>query len=168
MRVVDGRSGVGGAARATGSLAVMSQPEPVLLEDDELDLRAYLGVLRRRWKAIAVVVVLAVAAALGLSLSQEAEYRAESELLIRQNASTQVISDTPVVNANEAARQLNNEVRLFESGAVEAAVADVYEGPLDPDDVKASVSSDTSDVVRATMTATTARTTFQRRPRTAR
>lgn len=122
--------------------------------DDELDLRAYLGVLRRRWKIAATVVVLAVGAALLLSLRQDPQYRAESELLIRQRDSAAIINDTPEVNANEAARQLNNEVRLFESSAVVYAVAAIYEGPLDPNDVAASVTSDTSDVVLAHVTAT--------------
>lgn len=122
--------------------------------DDELDLRAYLGVLRRRWKIAATVVVLAVGAALLLSLRQDPQYRAESELLIRQRDSAAIINDTPEVNANEAARQLNNEVRLFESSAVVDAVAAIYEGPLDPNDVAASVTSDTSDVVLAHVTAT--------------
>ncbi|MGH9085986.1 MAG: polysaccharide biosynthesis tyrosine autokinase [Acidimicrobiales bacterium] len=122
-------------------------------DNDELDLRAYLAVLRRRWKTVAVVVVVAVAMALGMALTQTSQYRATSELLIRQSDSAQVISETPIVNANEAARRLNNEVRLFESGAVESAVAEVYDGPLDPENVRASVSSDTSDVVEASLTA---------------
>lgn len=132
----------------------MLTTEPVAADDDELDLRAYLNVLRRRWKIIALVVVLAVAAALGLSLRQEPLYRAEAELLIRQSDSAAIVGDTPVVNANDAARRLNNEVRLFESGAIREAVADVYDGPLDPDDVSASVASDTSDVVNASVSAT--------------
>lgn len=132
----------------------MQPTNPIVFDDDELDLRAHLGVLRRRWKAIAAVVVVAVAAALGLSLRQDAMYRAETELLIRQSDSTAVIANTPVINANEAARRLNNEVRLFESGSIRDAVAAAYDGPLDPDDVGASVSSDTSDVVTAHLTAT--------------
>jgi len=131
----------------------MASVEPTFYEDDELDLRAYLAVLRRRWRTIAAVVVVAVLGALALALSQESQYRATSELLIRQSDTAQVINETPILNANEAERRLNNEVRLFESGAVEGAVEEVYDGPLDPDDVKASVSSDTSDVVEASITA---------------
>lgn len=122
-------------------------------DDDELDLRAYLGVLRRRWKIIAAVVVLAVGAALGLALRQEPLYRAQAELLIRQSDSAQIIADSPVINANEAARRLNNEVRLFESGSMRAAVEEVYDGPLDVDDVRASVDSDSADVVNVHVTA---------------
>lgn len=122
-------------------------------DDDELDLRAYLGVLRRRWKIVAAVLVLAVGAALGLALRQEPRYRAQAELLIRQSDSAQIIADSPVINANEAARRLNNEVRLFESGSMRAAVAEVYDGPLDVDDVKASVDSASADVVNVRVTA---------------
>lgn len=122
-------------------------------EDDELDLRAYLAVLRRRWKVIALVTVLAVAAALGLSLRQENLYRAEAEVLIRQSDSATIVGDSPVINANEAARRLNNEVRFFESGTMRQAVAEVYDGPLDVRDVDASVVSDTADVLRASVTA---------------
>lgn len=124
-----------------------------IYEDDELDLRAYLAVLRRRWKVIAVVTVLAVAAALGLSLRQENLYRAEAEVLIRQSDSATIVGDSPVINANEAARRLNNEVRFFESGTMRAAVAERYDGPLDVNDVDASVVSDSADVLRASLTA---------------
>ncbi|HEX4869022.1 MAG TPA: Wzz/FepE/Etk N-terminal domain-containing protein, partial [Acidimicrobiales bacterium] len=131
----------------------MYPTEPAPLDDDELDLRAYLGVLRRRWKVIAAVAVVAVLAALGLSLRQDSMYRAESELLIRQSDSATIIANSPVINANDAARRLNNEVRLFESGAMRDAVAAAYDGPLDPAAVGASVTSDTSDVITAHLTA---------------
>lgn len=121
--------------------------------DDELDLRAYLAILRRRWKLVALVGVVTVAAALGMSLRQEAQYRAESEVLIRQKDSSSLINNTPGIAATEAARQLNNEVKLFESSAVEEAVVEAYDGPLDPADVDASVDSDTSDVVKVRLTA---------------
>ncbi|MET0728663.1 MAG: Wzz/FepE/Etk N-terminal domain-containing protein, partial [Acidimicrobiales bacterium] len=127
----------------------MYPAEQASFEDDELDLRGYVAVLRRRWKLIAAVTVVAVAAALGLSLRQESMYRAESELLIRQSDSATIVGNSPVINASDAARRLNNEVRLFESGAMREAVAEAYEGPLDPDSVGASVASDTSDVVNA-------------------
>lgn len=124
-----------------------------LLDDEALDLRDYLRVFKRRWKAIALVAVLSVAAALALSLRQENRYRAEAELLIRQSDSATIIADSPIINANEAARRLNNEVRFFESGEMRRAVAAVYDGPLDVDDVKASVASGTSDVVIAHLVA---------------
>ena len=53
----------------------MLPAESTTFDDDELDLRAYLGVLRHRWKIIAVVVAVTVAAALALSLRQNPLYR---------------------------------------------------------------------------------------------
>ena len=128
-------------------------PVEAFPQEDELDLRAYLTVLRRRWKLIALVVVVTVAAALGMSLRQDPQYRAESEVLIRQTNSSSIISNTPVIAAGEAARQLNNEEKFFESFAVEEAVVAAYHGPLDPADVGASVTSDTSDALQAHLTA---------------
>ncbi|MGQ0433937.1 MAG: Wzz/FepE/Etk N-terminal domain-containing protein, partial [Microthrixaceae bacterium] len=122
-------------------------------QDDEPDLRAYLSVLRRRWKLVALAVVITVAAALGLSLRQDPQYRAESEMLIRQTNSSSIISNTPVIAAGDAARQLNNEVKLFKSAAVEEAVVAAYDGPLDPAAVDASVAAATSDVLQAHLTA---------------
>ena len=128
-------------------------PVEAPLQEDELDLRAYLGVLRHRWKIIAIVVAVTVAAALALSLRQNPLYRADTELLKRQSDSATIVGNSPVVNANDAARRLNNEVRLFESGTIRDAVAEVYDGPLDPRAVQATVASDTSDVVKAHVTA---------------
>jgi succinoglycan biosynthesis transport protein ExoP len=132
----------------------MLPSEAPAVDDDELDLRAYLAVLRRRWTAIVLVTLLAVGAAVGLSVRQEERYRAEADVLIRQRTTESLFTEDPVRNAQDAERQLNNEVRVLESGAIVGAVEVAYDGPLDPDDVEASVSSDTSDVVTVSMTAT--------------
>jgi capsular exopolysaccharide synthesis family protein len=121
-------------------------------DEDEVDLRAYLLVLTRRWKAIVAVALLVVAAALAYTVQRDPQYQAESKVLIRQSDSARVIGNSDL-NATDAARQLNNEVQLFESGTVEDAVDKVYDGPLDPKDVKASVTSDSSDVLTAHLTA---------------
>lgn len=122
-------------------------------QDDELDLRAYLTILRRRWKLVALAMVVTMAAALGMSLRQDAEYRAESEVLIRPTSSS------PIATSGAAAggvsdRQLNNEVKLFKSSAIVSAVAKVYEGPLNPSSVTASVASTTADVIAVHLRAT--------------
>lgn len=123
-------------------------------EDDEVDLRTYLAVLRRRWKAIAGVVVVVVAAAVGFSASQESQYRAESDVLIRQRTTESLFTENGrPITAQDAERQLNNEVEVLESGTIEELVDDAYDGPLDADDISASVSSDTSDVVTVSYTA---------------
>ncbi len=120
--------------------------------DEELDLRAYLAVIAKRWKVIFGVALVAVVAAVLYVVQQDASYKAEAELLVRQSESATIIGDQ-VVNANEAARQLNNEVKLFESGTMQEAVEAAYDGPLDPQDVRASTTSDSSDVLSAHVTA---------------
>lgn len=124
-------------------------------EDEAVDLRVYLAVLARRWKVVAAVAVFTLVASLALSFTQSTRYRATADLLIQSSQDTD-IGNTQSVNVNEAARLLNNEVQLFESEAVEQAVEDAYDGPLDPAGVQASVVSDTSDVVRATLTSSNA------------
>jgi capsular exopolysaccharide synthesis family protein len=133
--------------------------DPDISEDDAVDLRVYLAVLGRRWKVVLAVTALTVLASLALSFSQATKYRAVSELLIRPQTSDQLLANSPSGNVSETARQLNNEVRLFESESVEAAVDKAYDGPLDPRGVQAAVVSDTSDIVRATLTATNAKET---------
>lgn len=126
--------------------------DPPTTEEDGLDLRAYLYVLRRRWKVIIAVTLAAVSLALAISLQQENQYQVRSELLVRQRDGSSLLSNAPSVQANEAARSLNNEVKLFESGTVVAAVQEVYVGPLNPKRVHASISSNASDVISATLT----------------
>ena len=126
--------------------------DPPTTEEDGLDLRAYLYVLRRRWKVIIAVTLAAVSLALAISLQQENQYQVRSELLVRQRDGSSLLSNAPSVQANEAARSLNNEVKLFESGTVVAAVQEVYDGPLNPKRVHASISSNASDVISATLT----------------
>lgn len=127
------------------------------IDDEAVDLRVYLAVLGRRWKVVALVTALAVAAALALSLTQATRYRATADLLIRAESSQSLIDGgQPALNATDAARELNNEVRLFESEAVEQEVEEAYDGRLDPEEVGASVVSDTSDIVRASLTSSDA------------
>jgi capsular exopolysaccharide synthesis family protein len=126
--------------------------EPPRPDDDELDLRAYLQVVVRRWKVIAAVAVLGLLVAGAFVLQQKKEYRAESEVLIRQSDTASII-DSASVNASDAARRLNNEVELFESGTVRKAVESKYRGPLDPKRVRASTTSDSNDVITAHVTA---------------
>jgi capsular exopolysaccharide synthesis family protein len=127
------------------------------VDDDAVDLRVYLAVLGRRWKVVVVVLALAVVGAVVLSITQSTRYRATAELLFQTKRSDTFINDASNTDVNGAARQLNNEVQLFESEHVEAAVAKAYQGPLDPEDVKASVVSDSADLVRASLVSSNAR-----------
>ena len=80
--------------------------DPPTTEEDGLDLRAYLYVLRRRWKVIIAVTLAAVSLALAISLQQENQYQVRSELLVRQRDGSSLLSNAPSVQANEAARSL--------------------------------------------------------------
>ena len=136
-------------------------PDPSLLsgggsgapELDESDLRTHLLVVRRRWKVVVAVALVAVLAALGLALRQEATYQVDAEVLIRQRDPASLLRSNAAGNANDAARALNNEVKLFESGTVVAAVEAAYDGPLAAAGVRATVSSDASDVLEVSLTA---------------
>jgi polysaccharide biosynthesis transport protein len=149
------RVGLITAARARGGTIVeMLASEAPALVEDELDIRAWLTVLRRRWRAIVAVALVAVAAAVALSLRQDEKYRAEADLLIRQLSTETLFTEDNGRTSVDPERQLNNEVRFLESGAIRGAVDDAYEGPLNPSDVDSTVSSDTSDVVTVSVIAT--------------
>ena len=132
--------------------APMLSVEAARPQDDEVDLRGYLLVLARRWKVIAAVVIVVVLAALLFTVQQSPRYQAQSDVLIRQSDSATVIGNQ-AVNSSDAARQLNNEVKLFESGTIRDAVAKAYHGPLDPTSVHGAASSDSSDLLKAHVTA---------------
>lgn len=125
------------------------------LDDDQLDLRAYVAVLRRRWRWIAGTIVVVVLAALALTVQQDPLYQATAEVLIRQRATEGLFTNEQVVrNAADAERQLNNEVEVIESGSVRDVVDDAYDGPLDVDKVSARPASDRSDAVGISATGT--------------
>jgi capsular exopolysaccharide synthesis family protein len=122
--------------------------------EHELDLRAYLSVLRRRWTAIALLVVLGTGLAVALSVRQDEQYRAESRVLIRQRSTETLFTDDQPRSAQDTERDLNNEIEVLESGTIAELVDDVYDGSIDTDDVEASVSSDRSDVVTVSVSST--------------
>jgi len=128
-------------------------PSVAPVEDDVLDLRGYLEVIRRRWAVVLLVALVVVVTAVGLSTSREEQYRASSDLLVRQRATESLFSasDNGYVDAS---RELTNEVRLFESGQTRSAVDEVYDGSLDPASVFASIEGATSDVVTVSVVAT--------------
>lgn len=120
-------------------------------DDDELDLRVYLSLLRRRWLIIAVTVLVVVVIALALTFREESQYRATSEILIRQESSS-ALPEQSSPNVQLAERELNNEERLFESVTMRDQVDEVYDGPIALSRVKASTTSGTSDVLEASVT----------------
>jgi receptor protein-tyrosine kinase len=123
---------------------------------DAFDLRAALDVLVRRWRVVAVVAAVALVVALGLSLKQDKEYVAESEILVDPQATDSVLATSSEIYASavNATRNLNNEVKALQAGVTRDAVAKAYNGPLDPDDVKISISDSASDIAEVSVRAT--------------
>jgi len=123
---------------------------------DEPKLQDYVAVLRRRRRVLVLSILVAVGAALAISLVQTPQYRAESELLLRRTASEELLVDEvgQVRSSMDSERELNNEIRLIQSRAVRDAVDDVYDGPLDVDDVTAGApASESNDVLDISVTA---------------
>ncbi len=120
--------------------------------DDVLDLRGYVAVLRRRWRAIVLIAAAAATLAFVLSFQQAERYRAESDVLIEQPSGESIFGaeERP---QQDSARTLNNAVRQVEAGYVVEAVEAAYDGPLDPEDVRAAVVSEETDVIRVHTTA---------------
>ncbi|MGH9135613.1 MAG: polysaccharide biosynthesis tyrosine autokinase [Acidimicrobiales bacterium] len=123
-------------------------------EEAELDLRAYVHILRRRWRWVAGATLVTILLALGYSFQQSPKYRASSQLLIRTLPTESLVSgdEGRPITAQDAERQLNNEIEILESGAMRDAAREGYDGPLDVESVSGSVSSDRSDVVRVSAT----------------
>jgi capsular exopolysaccharide synthesis family protein len=112
------------------------------VDDDDLDLRVHLSVLRRRWSAVVACVVIVAALAVGVSLLQHEIYEGSAEVLIQRQASDQVFNPTTnqVYDPN---RDVQTEVKVLES----RTVLDAAEKALghEPD---VTISSDSaSDVV---------------------
>jgi succinoglycan biosynthesis transport protein ExoP len=89
----------------------------------ELELRDYIGVLRRRKGIIALAVAVVVGAALIVSYLKTPIYEATSEVLVRPRTSQQIL--TPNANQNQggdAQRAIDTEIKVLQSRTVEQAV----------------------------------------------
>lgn len=127
----------------------MTAPVPA---DDELDLRAYVSILRRRWRWVAGALLFTVLAALLFSIRQSPQYRATAELLVNTQSGESIVENDNRLSAADAERQLNNEVQILESGRTQDAVEEAYTGSLDVDTVGASVASDRADAIGVSAT----------------
>ena len=96
--------------------------QPAYDAGDELDLRDYLGVLRRRKLTIIVTTALLVAIAVGISLAQTPIYEATAEVLLRQRTSEQIFSPDEPVQANQVQSVVDTEIEVMESRSVRDAV----------------------------------------------
>ncbi len=116
---------------------------------EEPSLRDYVAALRRR-RMVAFGTVLVIAlGTLVVSLLQTEQFQARAELLLRLTPSEEVLIDDAVQvrTANDAERQINNELRLIGSGPVRDAVDDAYDGPLEPRIVTAAATAENADVI---------------------
>jgi capsular exopolysaccharide synthesis family protein len=110
--------------------------------DTELDLRAYLHVLRRRRWTVVLVTLAVVVAGVGLSLSQTPIYQARADVLVDQQPNTQVDSQSSGQRL-DAARTIANEVRFLQS----RSVLDPLEEELGFNPTVSVSTSSTADVI---------------------
>lgn len=94
---------------------------------DELDLRHYLDVLRRRKVVVIAATVVVVALAMVLTLRQPEQYRAASEVLLRQSTSEQLLTANDLrQNPASAQYRINvfTEIEYMKSRSVRDEVRD--------------------------------------------
>jgi polysaccharide biosynthesis transport protein len=113
-------------------------------ESAELELRDYLGVLRRRSMVIVATVAIVVGVAVLASFAQTERYRASTEVLVRQP--TTAVSLEGAATATGTARSLANEVRQAEA----TAVLDAVRGAFGPDPQLGVRADADADVLRFT------------------
>jgi succinoglycan biosynthesis transport protein ExoP len=90
--------------------------------DDELDLRSYLRVLRRRKAIIALFVLVALGVALGLSAAQTPRYAASAKLLIRPRSGGAIFTGAAAQSEVNSEREVKTEIEVIESEPVQALV----------------------------------------------
>lgn len=89
----------------------------------DLELRDYLGVLRRRWKLVSLVTVLVTAGVLAFSLLQTPVYEARAAVLLDSGFSQTILfADSTVVP--DIDEQVTIETDLMRSGPVERAITE--------------------------------------------
>jgi uncharacterized protein involved in exopolysaccharide biosynthesis len=93
-------------------------------QSEELDLRDYLAVLRRRKVTIAVTAAVLIVGAIVLSVLQAPQYRATAEVLLERQSAEDYVNGAPqpVGNANDEAQRIQTEVEVMRSRSVRDAV----------------------------------------------
>lgn len=113
---------------------------------DEMTLRDYTSVVRRRWWIVVGAVAIATTIALGLSAAQTPIYEAEAQMLV-QTRSTDSLFETGLdLRGSDATRAVETEIRVLEGERVQARLVDDLNLESDPPSVDASVLGST-DVV---------------------
>lgn len=119
---------------------------------DQMDVRAYVDVLRRRKAMIALCLIGAVVLALAISALQPSQYSAVAEILVRSSAPVDPLAST-TQNVQNDQRNLANEVKLIRSSGARDAARATYQGSLDPADVGATIADADTDVIRVSVQA---------------
>jgi succinoglycan biosynthesis transport protein ExoP len=141
---------------------------PPVEDPEEIELRDYLAVLRRRKWTVLLSVAVVVAAALAVSLAQTPVYQASADVLLQARSSEEIFSpDADQLRfAADQARESNNAIALMKSRSVREAVAaelerepDVIIRPQEGSDV-ITISAESTDPVEAAEVATTYAETY--------
>ena len=96
--------------------------------DDEIDLREYIEVIRKRWKLVAYITVGLAAAALVFSLRQKPVYEARATILVRSSGSSSSLSQfaglagLAGINLPSGGGSLSDLTDVLQSKAVAAKV----------------------------------------------
>lgn len=90
-------------------------------EPDELELRDYLSVLRRRKLTIALTTLAVVTAALAYSFLQTPVYRATAEILLSPQSTQSLISGDEQMSAASQLQQVQTEIEVMRSQRVRDA-----------------------------------------------
>lgn len=93
-------------------------------EDDELDLRAYLHVLRNRKWIVVGIVVIVVSAAMAFTFRQTPIYRAEAEVLLRARSSDSLFNPQAGLAYGDPTRRIQTEIQVLRSPEVARRAAD--------------------------------------------
>lgn len=123
----------------------MAEP---LRDPDELDLRHYLAVLRRRAWIVVVATVVTVAAALAVSFVQDPLYEGQAEVLV-QNRTTDSLFNPNTGQRVDPERFVETEIAILESRPVEQRVAEAL-GTSTDDLPDVDGRAGTTDIVEVT------------------
>ena len=131
--------------------------QPMTDEEDELDLRHYVEVLRRRKMVVILATVLVTTLAVLVSLRQAPQYRATAEVLLQESEAEQILGPTADLQTPQENR-VETEIGVIKSSVVRDAVEEVLgrepvvkvDGQGDTDIVEISATSTEPEVAAET------------------
>ncbi|MEJ7801461.1 MAG: Wzz/FepE/Etk N-terminal domain-containing protein, partial [Ilumatobacter sp.] len=85
---------------------------------DEMTLRDYLAVVRRRWWLVLVAVALTAGISLAVSASQTPIYEAEAQMLVASRTNDTVFDRGDQLGAGDATRAIETEIQVLEGEVV--------------------------------------------------